>query len=158
MNLLDINKACAELFEELQDTEGEIPEGWEARAIALDAMRDDKLEACACVLKNLAAWVDLHDAEIDRLTARKKALEGRYERLKEWVGFNLNGETWEKGLHKFSYRKSVSVEVNIEAEKLPLEFSRMKFEANKTEIKKALEAGATVEGCRLVTKNSLQVK
>jgi hypothetical protein len=157
MNLLEIDKARFGLLLELQDAEGEVTPQWEARWNAVETARDDKLEACCCVLKNFRAWIEMHKLEIQRLTARKQILENRAEQLENWVGGIIGPEGWEQGLHRLSWRKSKSVEVE-DPEKLPLEMTRVKLEADKTALKKAIEGGATFEGVKLVEKQSLQIK
>ena len=157
MNLYELTEAKLKILEAVQDLDGELTPELEAQLTAADIAIDQKLLGCCVVLKNLDALKDIHAAEIKRLTERKRAIEARHERLKEWVALSTPEEGWNNGVHTLKFRPSVSVEVDIDAEKLPLEFSRMKFEANKTEIKKAIEAGATVEGCRLVTKKNLQI-
>lgn len=47
-------------------------------------------------------------------------------------------------------RKSVSVSVSVPVEELPFGFRAIKTSADKTAIKKALQAGSTVPGCALV--------
>lgn len=158
MNLYEIASKKLEILQAVQDLEGELTPELEADLTAIEVAMDEKLKACCCVLKNLDALAELHAAEIKRLTERKRAIEARHERLKEWVAKSAPEEGWSNGVHTLAWRKSKSVEVEIDAEKLPLEFSRMKFEANKTAIKEAIEAGAVVEGCKLVEKKSLQVK
>lgn len=158
MNLYEIASKKLEILQAVQDLEGELTPELEAELSAIEATLDDKLKACCCVLKNLDALKDLHAAEIKRLTERKRAIEARHERLKEWVAKSAPEEGWTNGIHALSWRKSKSVEVDIDAEKLPLEFSRMKFEAEKTKIKEAIESGTAVEGCRIVENRSLQVK
>jgi hypothetical protein len=144
-SLYDIRGAHFALLRELQDLDGELSPEMEARLTAIECAHDEKLEACCCVLKNFGAWVELHKAEIDRLAERKRLLEARMERLKLWVSGSVPAEGWERGVHKLSWRKSKSVEVE-DAEKLPLEMTRVKLEADKTALKKALESGATFEG------------
>ena len=158
MNLYDLTVAKLTILEAVQELEGELTPELEAQLTAAEVAVDEKLEGCCVVLKNLKALEDVHAAEIKRLTERKKNIEARYERLKEWVALNAPESGWSRGVHKLSWRKTKSVEVSIEAEKLPIEFSRMRFEANKTAIKEALESGAEIAGCRLVNGLSLQVK
>ena len=67
---------------------------------------------------------------------------------------------FEVGFLKLSTRKSKSVEVNIDTNDLPKEFKSIKVtEApDKTAIKKAIESGKEVEGCRIVENINLAIK
>jgi len=61
---------------------------------------------------------------------------------------------------KFSTRKSKQVEVNIDPNDLPKEFKTVKVTEtpDKNAIKKAIEQGQEVTGCRIVENINLQIK
>ena len=101
------------------------------------------------------------DDEIKRLQALKKQNDNLVQRLKNNLlnAVNLFGN-FEAGFLKFSTRKSVSVELDIDVNDLQKEYKTIKVtEApDKMKIKKALEQGEEVKGCYLVTKQNLQIK
>jgi hypothetical protein len=151
------SKTTLHIWQHIQDLDGELPPDLEAALNKAEGERDDIIEDAVSTYKNLCALADLHAAEMKRLSERKAALESRAETLKAWLEKVAPKEGWERGVHRLSWRGSESVEVD-DAEKLPIELARIKYEPNKTLLKEVLKAGATVEGCRLVKKLSLQVR
>lgn len=155
--LYENNRTKLKILQQIQDLEGELPEDLEAALNAAEGERDDLLEDGIATYKNLGGMVELHAAEIKRLTERKKALEARQETLEKWLGNAIGeGVKWERGVHRLSWLSSTQVEAELE--KLPLEYIRTKYEPDKKLLKTELEAGAVIDGAKLVTKNNLQVK
>lgn len=56
-----------------------------------------------------------------------------------------------------SFRKSKSLEID-ENVVLPKEFIRVKEEADKMAIKDFISNGGTIDGCKIVEKNNIQIK
>ena len=120
----------------------------------------EKLESCCQVIKELEADADKFAKEIDRLSAKKKAMTNGVERIRNnMLNFMQSiGSVKEETEHfKVSLRKSTSVEIT-DAESIPTEFLKVKTEVNKTEIGKVLKAGEEVAGATLVTKESVQIR
>lgn len=123
--------------------------------------RDKKLEAYGLVIKNYEAEIDAIKNEQANLTARRQAKEKQVERLKQAISNSLiafNQPKFETAKVSFSFRKTSSVEVDMD--KLDREFIKeeIKFSADKVAIKDAIKRGFTVEGASIVEKQSLQVK
>ena len=123
--------------------------------------RDKKLEAYGLVIKNYTAEIEAIKQEQANLTARRQAKEKQVERLKNAITNSLvafNQPKFETAKVAFSFRKTSSVEVDMDI--LDKEFIREKVEysADKTAIKNAIKAGKLVEGAQIVEKQSLQVK
>lgn len=162
MTLYEIDKAIFEAFEKAVDPEtGEvIDEDMMAALDELQMAREQKCENIACWIKDLKGDADKIKAEAKNLTARAKAAENKAEHLTDYLRYALQGEKLKTPRCSVSYRKSTQVEVDIEA----LEYIRddlLRFrepEPNKVEIKKALEAGEDVPGCRLVDNVSMIIK
>jgi hypothetical protein len=149
-------KTAAEIWTALLDPELEQSDLVAALG-AVEADKDDIIEDAVCTAKEIAGLIKLHKEEEERLAQRRRTLLSKLDTIEAWLGSAIGPEGWERGFHRLSWRKSKSVEVE-DAEKLPLEFTRVKLEADKTALKKALEGGATFEGVKLVEKSSLQVK
>lgn len=123
--------------------------------------RDKKLEAYGLVIKNYTAEIEAIKQEQANLTARRTAKEKHVERLKKAITNSMvmfNQPKFETAKVAFSFRKTSSVEVDMDT--LDKEFIREKVEysADKTAIKNAIKAGKLVEGAQIVEKQALQVK
>lgn len=123
--------------------------------------RDKKLEAYGLVIKNYEAEVQAIKQEQANLTARRQSKEKQVERLKKAITNSLvafNQPKFETAKVAFSFRKTSSVEVDMDI--LDKEFIREKVEysADKTAIKNAIKAGKVVEGAQIIEKQALQVK
>lgn len=160
MNLYEMNAQIEELSERLVNTEtGEIDEAVMKELDELNMARDEKLEGCGIVIKNLAAECIGLKYEIDALKERMASKERRMDNMMRYVDNNLRGEKFETSKVAFSYRKSQSVDV-VNEEAVP--DALCKYETTrkpvKTEIKKLLKSGEDVPGCVLVEKNNLNIK
>lgn len=151
------NSKLAAVWAQIDDMAGELPATLETQLDALQQENSDTMREVVCGLKDLESVIELHESEISRLKERRDILESRYDRLKLWLASALpQGKKWSDGIHSLSWRKSVSVEV--EQEKLPIEYSKIEYRADKMLIKRDLEAGAAIPGAKLVEKNNLIVK
>lgn len=160
MSLYEIDARIEELTERLVDPEtGEIDEEVLAELDQLDIDLDEKLESYGVVIKSLKA-------EIEALTAEKKAIEqrirvraNRITRMSELVNRILKGEKKKYPKAEFSYRKSKAVEI-VNEELVPDYMCRFETVKRpvKANIKDVLDNGGEVPGCRLVISNNLQIK
>lgn len=136
---------------------------------------NDKIESTVCFIKNLQSDSEALDNEMKKLKQRKIYKDKLIERLKNRVDTyiqhlcsdedgivdtgKLNKYKLETPKMKLSYRKSEVVNVtNVES--LPKDFIKttIREEPNKTEIKKSIKAGNSVDGAELVTKYNMQIK
>ena len=123
--------------------------------------RDKKLEAYGLVIKNYEAEIEAIKQEQSRLTARRQAKERQVERLKNAITNSMvlfNQPKFETAKVMFSFRKTSSVEVDMN--NLSKEFIKEKIEytADKTAIKNAIKSGQVVEGAQIVERQALQVR
>jgi len=119
----------------------------------------EKIENCCMVLRNAQAEADAITEERARLDDRRKALENKIDRLREYMLHEMEGIGVDsvKGA-LFSVRiqnnpQSVQVDGDV-----PEEYQRVKVEADKTKIRQALLDGIEIAGCKLVQTKSLRVK
>lgn len=160
MNLYEMNAQIEELSEQLVDPEtGEVNEEVMEQLDKLNMDRDEKLEGCGIVIKNLAAECIALKIEIDALKERMASKNRRMDNMMRYVDNNLRGEKFETAKVAFSYRKSQSVDV-VDEEAVPDELCKYETTRKpvKTEIKKLLKNGEAVPGCVLVEKNNLNIK
>lgn len=124
----------------------------------LEMERDKKLLGIGCWIKNLMAEAEAIKMEEQKQAKRRKALENKSDNLKSWIALYLSkGERLSDSRCVLSWRKSEQVHIDADAETLPMEFKRIKYEAKKKELKKYIKAGNTVSDVKLVTNHSLQV-
>lgn len=102
------------------------------------------------------------DAEIKRLQNLKKSLKGKNDNFKQYIIFNMERSGIKKietELGTLSLRASKSVDIYDE-KLIDKKFVTQVIEEkiSKTDLKKAIEAGEEVQGARIVSKNSLQIK
>ncbi len=133
--------------------------------LALNSLKDsveEKAENIAMILNQFEAEKNMYDNEIKRLTAKKKAIDSKASKLKEYLATSLQSMNIDKlqgKLFEFSFRKSESVTIDDET-LIPKEFIKVKTteSADKTAIKKALKLFIPIEGCHLEIKQNLQIK
>lgn len=159
-SLFEINEQIEMLTESLVDEEtGEINEEVMAELESLEMDRDDKIEGCGMMMKQLSAEVEAINEEIKALKARATAKANKHDRIGEYVKATLKGKPFERARVSMRFRKSERVEITDET-LVPDEWC--KFETTrkpvKSEIKKALKNDETVPGCVLVESINLQVK
>lgn len=130
---------------------------------ALQVERASKLEACALFTKNLQAEADAIKAERDRLDARLKARQRMVDRMKQYIlacMLALNDTTFETPKVDMRIRRSSFVDVACEPDALPLDYQRREVTvtADKTALKKALQAGERIPGVMMAERESLTIK
>lgn len=102
---------------------------------------EDKLDNSQRYCLTLEGEADILAKEIKRLQAKKQALENRADRLSKMMmnAILSSGQTkFKTQLYSFSIKTSESVEVR-DLDEIPREFLRIKKEADKIQLKKALK-------------------
>lgn len=169
INLYRLAKMYAHVERALFESGGEVTPEIEEMFNAIEAERDDKLEALASLLKNADAEVAIYKAEEARLKGIRQGIERRMERLEAMAVHLLPyDEKWSKGPHKLSFRESQAVEIT-DFERVPREFIRVKTseEVDKTKAAQMFKAEQgneaervvpLIPGLDYVTRYNLQVK
>ena len=106
MNIYEINEAI------LQCVDPETGEVDDHALIALQIMRDAKIENVALWIKNLKS--DISDLKVEEktLAERRRRKENKVERLRKYLEFALAGQRFETPKCVVSFRKSHKVEVS----------------------------------------------
>lgn len=114
------------------------------------------------VNRNFKSDIEAIDGEIKRLQEMKKAKVNAHERFKTYVSETLKLLGMEKVKNTFGtiyLKKTETVLVDEDKiQALPVQFLKIKYEANKTELKKALKEGVAIEGVELVEGESIVFK
>ena len=153
MNLYEIN---AEIVACVDEETGEIID-----TAKLDQLRmafGEKVEGIALYIKNLAAEAVAIKAEKEKLGERQRICENKVASLKNYLQANLCGEKFKTARVLISYRKSESVVVDdlSKVDKSYLKYSEPV--ADRTAIKKAIKAGAVIEGAHLQQNQNIQIR
>ena len=160
MRLYEINAALEALLEQVDPETGELTCDLDALE-TLTIERDVKLEGLALYCKNCDAEAKAIREEEKALAERRKALENKAARAKDFLESQLAGEKFQTAKVAVSYRRSEQVEIGMGffADERNERFLRYKDpEADKTAIKAAIKAGETVPGAEIVSKVNMQIK
>ena len=162
--LYEINHDIENLINSVTDPEtGEV--------VDLDALddllleREQKLENVALYCKDIhAEWVAVSH-EIMTLQQRAEKLENTEAGLKYYLSKALDGQKFSTPKCDVSFRKSESVQVDDEfvawaKENFAIDFVTHKETdaPDRMKIKKFLKDGGTLEHCRIIEKQNIQVK
>ena len=121
---------------------------------------EEKLDNSQRYVLTLNGEADILAKEIKRLQAKKQALENKADRLTEMMKNAIlsSGQTkFKTALYNFNIKKTESVEVR-DLDLIPRAYLRLKKEADKVAIKKALKDGQSIDGVFLTEKESLGVR
>ena len=159
MRLYEINQQIEGLLNQVND-DGEILDGVFEQLTELQLAESDKLEAIGCLLKNWKSDADAIREEEKKLSDRRRAIENRTERLRDYAAWYMR----QTGKQKFSsprvvlsFRKSTSVDV-LDDTKIPDAYVEYERKVKKSGISTAIKAGVVVPGAALVEKQNLQVR
>ena len=165
-NLFEIDKNLLEYvnkgFELCVNEDGEIDEEKLNHYLqVLPEQRENKLEGYGMLIKQLNAESIALKTEIDKLAEIKASKDKKIESLKKAVTMSMTafGDTkFETAKVLFSFRKSETVEVDID--KLDKTYIKevVEYKADKTAIKNAIKEGKEVNGAVIIQKQNLQVK
>ena len=125
--------------------------------------RERKVENLALAFKNLSAEAKAIRDEEAALAKRRKTAENEADRARKYLEFVLGGEAYKSPRVAVSYRRTKSVELAPEfcewAYNNDQSLLRMhEPEADKTAVRKALDAGAAIPYASIVEKKSIQIK
>lgn len=130
------------------------------RLEALEMERDTKISNLACWVKDLTAEEKALKDEEDNLAKRRKAVANKKASINDFLKAYLNGCKFKDSRVSISYRTSTSTEIDedLDISALPDEYKLVEIRPSKIAIKEALQAGQTIEGCRLVENTSMIIK
>ena len=121
-----------------------------------------KIENVALWRKNLAAEAKAIREEEKALAERRKACEAKQERLDAYLDYALAGEKFSTPRVSISYRKSATV--NVDMEQLLRDPDAERYlvyddpKPDKTAIKDVLKQGGSIAGCVLEEHNNMIIK
>ena len=125
----------------------------------LEMERDKKIAGCCAHYKNLKSDFAQVDELIKKLTAKRDSLKRSMDWMKTYLNTSLKGEKFKDVYHSIYYSKSTSLEVD-ENKLIDMDdaYKTVTVKANTTAIKEALNGGAVIDGCALVTKSNIVIR
>lgn len=160
--LWDLAQDMQAVAELVRDPEME-PQALTDTLEGLEGMFNEKAVRLVYVLLNQGADVEAIDAEIKRLTDRKKTMQAGADRLKEYLRYNMEASginKIESPMFTITLAKGRDIAVVDDPEALPdhLVEHRTTIQPDKRQILKELQQGP-VEGARLEkSKTSVRIK
>lgn len=159
--LYNINNDYLELISQVEEAEGVLTPELEQALTINKSELEVKSIAYIEIIKQRESLNERIDNEIKRLQALKKSNDTLVSKLKNNLlnAVNLFGN-YDAGFIKLSTRKSKQVVIDYDVNDLPKQYKVVKVTetADKVAIKKAIESGETVYGCRLVENVNLSIK
>jgi hypothetical protein len=157
-NLFNINEDIFRLHLQIEENGGELTPELEEQLTITEHDRESKCEGYVSVIRQLKSKSQLIKDEAKRLLDAARTYDKSVERLED----NLLSSIVQLGNIKTNFvsistRRNKSVEIADDIE-IPLQYQRVKIEANKTAIKEALESGIDVPGATIVEKFSLLIR
>lgn len=156
IDIYQIDNLIRDVLAQNTNDDGELSEEAFAELEKLHELKERLPEEIALCLKNEMAEANAYKAEEEALAKRRKTVEARCSKYKEWLAANI-----EKSFKtsKVAVRITPTTKcVVINADMLPDEYWRTKREANVSKAKTALLKGEEVPGAALVTGKSASVK
>jgi hypothetical protein len=143
--LYHIDAELADLEAAMIDAGGTFTDEIEERHDTLLRMRADKVHGYVAVVRRCEISAEAVDTEIDRLTARRNALQNTANRLKSRLldAMTARGEDSHDtpiGKVRVLTASRRPLHLLVEPDDLPQRFRRVKISADKTELAKALDA------------------
>ncbi len=167
MNIFDITEELRNIFNIIEENEGELTPDIEARLSLSEEDFDDKIDAYSLYIKKVKGEAKVLKDEAKRFTAKAKALENRIDYLKDTVKGAIIAKEGRTVDYKVKYKTHLTTVWTVWNYSLLLdeEFNNKDYitevvteKINNAEIKKALLAGEVIENAELVSKESLTIK
>ena len=158
MQLYKIQAEYLKLLEEYNETENDLDREIVLSGITkLEGDRDEKLKNIIGYYRSIEAKAVAFDLEAHRLGQEHKRLVARLIGLKKYLSSCLpEGETWQSGVFKLSWRKSEALE--IDDTEIPPQYTKLETVVDKDGIRETLKIGGTLSFARFVKKQNLQIK
>ena len=160
MNVYEIDREIERILSEVNE-DGELPETAIDELMKLNKDREAKVENAACMVINLTAEAKALKDQEAALAQRRKSIENRVARIKSWLEFVTDGNSFSSPRVQVKWSKSTAVEIDpaVFWENPAEMFIRRKDpEVDKNAIKQVLKDGGIVAGASLVERRNIQIK
>ncbi len=115
----------------------------------------------ACMVLEYEGEADAMRAQAERITKAAAQVEKKADGIRTFLDSKLGPTDKVKDDRvSLSKRKSSAVQLteDLVVENLPIEYQRITIAADKSAIKKGIEAGEVIEGASVITRFNLQIK
>jgi hypothetical protein len=161
LNLYNIEKDYLSIISELEQNGGDLTPELSSRLEINKDQLEKKATGYVSVIKKIENDNNFIDAEISRLNALKKINSNITSRLKDSITTSMilyEIDEIKTPLIKINFRKSESVEI-FDINLLPPDCKIVEVKSiSKTEIKKMIKQGKTIQGAAIVENINLQIK
>ena len=160
--LYELTDEYLALWDSLQDPEADWTEA-EEKLRGIERAFDDKVSACAKMIRNMESEETALTREIDRMSRRRDALVRKTKAIKEYVKAEMEMSGREKvrtDVFTVSVQHSPDkVHVTDEA-KIPAQYYYYQItkRLDKVEVLRMLKAGYAVPGCELTQGSHLRIR
>lgn len=158
MNLYEINHQIQCVLDQVDPDTGDISNEALEQLEQLEMSLEQKALNTGKWLKSIDAESVAIAEEIKKLSLRKKTLDSRYDRVKEYLTNALGGKVFKDAQCALSWRKSEAVNIIDERLITDEEFWKVKREISKTAVKEGIQSGKITEGAEIVIRNNLVIK
>lgn len=120
----------------------------------------EKVDNIGCYIKNLCAEAEMYEREAEWQAHRAKRAKAKAESLRKYLMLHMEeGKKFSSPHCEMKWSKSEATNI-FDISLIPKEYIKVKTEEkpDKTAIKKAIKAGATVPGAELVRNVNLTIK
>lgn len=165
MTIWEIDREIDRLVNAVDEETGEVLCDVEALE-ALSMAREEKVENLALAVKNMTADAKAIKAEEDALAQRRKSIEAKVARAKEYLEYVCAGEGFKSSKVVVSFRPSTSCEVDADflewakadptRAELYLRYDEPKV--NKKALTDVLKIGTVIPFAQLVTRKNITIK
>lgn len=158
--ITDKHRELAKIAEESEDMAQAVSDTMES----IEGEFEEKALSLMAVMENIGGDIPAIDAEIERLTARKKTIQNKQESMKEYLRMNMEASNINKiscPLFTITLAKGRDIVQIDDLDKIPADYLNIKtsYAPMKKEILAALKEGEEIEGAVLTkSKNSIRIK
>jgi predicted RNase H-like nuclease (RuvC/YqgF family) len=158
--LYELTDDYLSLWESLSDPEADWTEA-EEKLRGIERAFDDKVSACAKMIRNMESEETALTREIDRMSQRHDALVRKTKAIKAYVQAEMETSGREKvrtDVFTVSVQHSPDKVHVVDETKIPPQYYQTTKRLDKIEVLRMLKAGYAVPGCELTQGSHLRIR
>lgn len=161
MTLYELNEKYQQLLDMVESGDVD-PQTLADTMEAVEGEIEDKLEGCACIVKQMEADAVSLKTEEDRLTARRKSLENNTKRMKEYmqlIMIQIGKPKVKTRLFNMNIQKNPASAEILDIDNVPSGFWTVPAPTvNKSAVRDYLKENGDQEWAKLVQTESLRIR
>lgn len=158
--LYELTDDYLSLWESLSDPEADWTEA-EEKLRGIERAFDDKVSACAKMIRNMESEETALTREIDRMSRRHDALVRKTKAIKAYVQAEMEASGREKvrtDVFTVSVQHSPDKVHVVDETRIPPQYYQTTKRLDKVEVLRMLKAGYAVPGCELTQGSHLRIR